>query len=73
LAIPKLHAATLGELSDFSMIDKLFAVMKKLARDAGIDETGYRIVLNQGRDAGQAVSHLHFHLLGGRSMHWPPG
>jgi len=73
LVVPKLHAATLNELADFSAIDKLFVVMKKLAQDTGIDKTGYRIVLNQGRDAGQAVSHLHFHLLGGRSMRWPPG
>jgi histidine triad (HIT) family protein len=51
----------------------MFAVAAKLAREAGIAERGFRLVSNSGVAAGQSVDHLHFHLLGGRSMAWPPG
>jgi len=44
-----------------------------VARDAGLTKSGYRMVTNSGAGAGQSVFHLHFHLLGGRSMSWPPG
>jgi histidine triad (HIT) family protein len=47
--------------------------MKKIAQEKGIDKSGYRIVINHGKNAGQAVPHLHFHLLGGRPLAWPPG
>ena len=73
LVIPKAHITTVAELEDMSVIKDLFAVMKKVAEKKGIDKTGYRIVVNHGRDSGQAVPHLHFHLLGGRPLHWPPG
>ena len=73
LVIPKVHITTVAELEDMSVIKDLFAVMKKVAEEKGIDKTGYRIVVNHGKDSGQAVPHLHFHLLGGRSLHWPPG
>jgi len=73
LVIPKAHITTVAELEDMSVIKDLFAVMKKVAEEKGIDKTGYRIVVNHGKDSGQAVPHLHFHLLGGRSLHWPPG
>jgi histidine triad (HIT) family protein len=46
---------------------------RQIARDKGIAESGYRIVLNTARDSGQDVFHIHFHLLGGRKMSWPPG
>ena len=45
----------------------------KLAVDLGIAENGFRVVINTGRDGQQSVKHLHFHILGGRSMQWPPG
>lgn len=67
LVIPKQH------LLGISQVEKIFPVLTKLAKEKGIDQTGYRIVVNQGQDAGQAVDHLHFHLLGGRPLHWPPG
>jgi len=73
LVIPKKHVDTVDELADMSVVSDLFAVMKKLAAEQGVDKSGYRIVVNHGRDAGQAVPHLHFHLLGGRGLHWPPG
>lgn len=73
LVIPKQHVPGIAELNDVTVVSDLFAVMKKIAIEKGIDKTGYRIVVNHGSDAGQAVPHLHFHLLGGRSLHWPPG
>ncbi|MBU0671623.1 MAG: histidine triad nucleotide-binding protein [Candidatus Margulisbacteria bacterium] len=68
LVIPKTHVDTVDELADMSVVADLFLVMKKIAAEQGIDKSGYRIVVNQGHDAGQAVPHLHFHLLGGRSL-----
>ena len=73
LVIPKKHVDTVDELVDMSVVSDLFAVMKKLAAEKGIEKSGYRIVVNHGKDAGQAVPHLHFHLLGGRKLTWPPG
>ena len=73
LVIPKKHVDTVAELNDMAVVQDLFAVMKKLAQEKGIDKSGYRIVVNHGKDAGQAVPHLHFHLLGGRPLAWPPG
>jgi len=73
LVIPKQHVAGIAELSDTAIVSDLFALMKKLAVEKGLDKTGYRIVVNHGSDAGQAVPHLHFHLLGGRKLTWPPG
>ena len=73
LFIPKVHITSVAELKDMSVMKDLFAVMKKVAEEKGIDKTGYRIVVNHGKDSGQAVPHLHFHLLGGRPLLWPPG
>jgi histidine triad (HIT) family protein len=75
LIIPRRHVASAAELTeeDGPMLGRLFAVAAKLARDAGIAERGFRLVTNTGPGAGQSVDHLHFHLLGGRSMSWPPG
>ena len=65
-------AADLGEAHG-ALLGRIFAVAADLARQEGIAERGYRIVTNVGEWAGQSVRHLHFHLLGGRQMHWPPG
>jgi histidine triad (HIT) family protein len=75
LAIPRRHVesvAVLGE-EDGPLLGRLFAVLSRVARDEGIAASGFRIVTNAGPDAGQSVPHLHFHLLGGRRMAWPPG
>ena len=75
LVIPKAHigsAADLGE-GHAALLGRMFAVIASLARSEGIAESGYRVVTNVGDDAGQSVQHLHLHLLGGRSMAWPPG
>ncbi|MBN2058762.1 MAG: histidine triad nucleotide-binding protein [Candidatus Saganbacteria bacterium] len=73
LVIPKQHVDTVDQLEDMSVVADLFAVMKKIAAEEGIAGSGYRIVVNHGKNAGQAVPHLHFHLLGGRELSWPPG
>ncbi|PUB88133.1 MAG: histidine triad nucleotide-binding protein [gamma proteobacterium symbiont of Ctena orbiculata] len=75
LIIPKRHIATLNELepSDQALMGKLTLAAQKIANDEGIDGGGYRLVINCNSDAGQSVFHIHMHLLGGRSMGWPPG
>lgn len=74
LVIPRRHVRSAHDLgdSDGELLGRLFSVMRRLADDAGLG-SGYRIVTNVGPDAGQSVEHLHFHLLGGRHMSWPPG
>lgn len=75
LVIPKKHIASLSALSedDDAVIGKLARVAAGIAADRGIAESGFRTVFNTNRDAGQTVFHVHLHLLGGRSMTWPPG
>ena len=75
LLIPRQHVTSAADLTqeDGPMLGRLFATAAQLARDAGIAERGFRLVTNSGPAAGQSVDHLHFHLLGGRSMSWPPG
>lgn len=68
--IPRLAAA--GE-SDRALLGKLILTGAKIARDLGVNESGYRLVINSGPDAGESVPHLHVHLLGKRSLAWPPG
>jgi histidine triad (HIT) family protein len=75
LVIPTRHVASAAELTDADapLVGHLFAVVADLARSEGIVGSGFRVVTNTGPDAGQSVDHLHLHLLGGRSMAWPPG
>ena len=73
LVIPKKHVASLSELKDYSVLADIFRVVNKLASEKGIDRSGFRTVINNGRAAGMAVDHLHVHVLGGRAFHWPPG
>ncbi|MGF0069168.1 histidine triad nucleotide-binding protein [Candidatus Spyradosoma sp. SGI.093] len=75
LVIPKRVVARLGvaEESDAALLGHLLVVAGKIARERGIDATGFRTVVNSGRDAGETVPHLHVHLLGGRALGWPPG
>ena len=73
LVIPKKHITSLSTLSDSD--SQLIAEIMKVIRDLAkkYDLTGYRVVSNIGEEGGQSVPHLHFHVLGGRSFHWPPG
>ncbi len=75
LIIPKKHIVSLAQLTadDLSLIAHLTEVVKKLALENDLAEKGYRVVVNIGAEGGQAVGHLHYHLLGGRQMNWPPG
>lgn len=73
--IPKAHIARLSELTEGTAdwMGKLVLVANRLARERGVAEPGYRLVINCNPGAGQSVYHLHLHLLGGRPMKWPPG
>jgi histidine triad (HIT) family protein len=74
LVIPRQHVASAQELAldHAALLSRLFAAMSEIAGDEELG-SGYRIVTNVGPDAGQTVQHLHFHLLGGRTLDWPPG
>ncbi len=75
LIIPKEHFSSLAEVAekDEALLGGLVLRAREIARAKGLADRGYRIVLNTGPDSGQAVFHIHFHLLGGRPMSWPPG
>ena len=73
LIIPKKHIPTFNDIDNYSIIEKITKTIQKLARDKKIDKEGYRVVANCNQNGGQAVFHLHYHLLGGRPMQWPPG
>ena len=69
LIFPKAHLSdSVDDLNDKRILEEVFAVARQLARQYGIHKTGYRIITNHGKDAGQSVSHLHFHLLGGEKL-----
>ena len=75
LVIPKEHIASLDDLGrdECEVLRDIFSLVSDIAVSEGIAQSGYRVVLNIGEEAGQEVDHLHFHLLGGRFMEWPPG
>lgn len=74
LVIPKKEIASVAEIADEdqALIGHLYLVIRDVANQLGLDN-GYRVVVNCGADGGQSVDHLHFHLLGGRQLKWPPG
>ncbi len=73
LVIPTMHVASLERGSDGALLGEMVLFARDLAREAGVAERGYRVVINTNPDGGQTVYHLHLHLLGGRSLTWPPG
>ena len=76
LLVPKRHIEKLQDLEegeDECLAGHILVTANRIARERGIDSDGYRVVVNNGRGAGQSVWHLHFHLLGGRPLKWPPG
>jgi histidine triad (HIT) family protein len=75
LVVPKKHISTLLEVTeeDKELIGHIYLVINKIAKDLGFDERGYRVVVNCKEEAGQTIFHLHFHILAGRTMGWPPG
>lgn len=72
LIIPKKHIASVNHLEseDKELVGKLFLTAKKIAREQGLSDQGYRLVFNVGKNAGQVVDHLHLHLLGGKTLNW---
>jgi histidine triad (HIT) family protein len=75
LIVPKRVIPRLAEAnqSDQALLGKLILTATKVTRDLGVSESGYRVVINSGPDAGESVPHLHLHLLGKRALAWPPG
>jgi histidine triad (HIT) family protein len=75
LIVPKRCIPRINEAapSDAALLGTLFAAAASTARQEGLGESGYRIVINNGPDGGETVPHLHLHVIGGRQMTWPPG
>ena len=75
IIVPKEHMASANEITadNSAVIGKIFEAAAKIANDLGFAEKGYRVVNNCGEDGGQTVGHIHFHLLAGRNLQWPPG
>lgn len=75
LVIPKQHIESVNALNEnnVDIISHIFKVISKLVIELNISDKGYRIVNNCGEDGGQTVNHIHFHVLGGRSLQWPSG
>ena len=75
LVVPKKHISTSLEISggDNELIGLMFQAANKIAKDRGVAERGFRLVMNSNQEAGQTVFHIHLHLLAGRRMSWPPG
>ena len=75
LIVPNQHIASVNDLTpgDEALIGHLFSLARQIARQEGVDQSGYRLIVNTGRDAGQAVFHLHLHLIGGQRMRFPMG
>lgn len=71
VVIPKKHVLDISGMSDF--LAEIFDVIAKVAAAKNIKGSGFRVIMNNGGDAGQAVPHMHFHVLGGRKLKWPPG
>jgi histidine triad (HIT) family protein len=75
LIVPKRGIPRIAETSaeDAALLGRMLVAAPEIARKVGVGESGFRLVINNGRDAGESVPHLHIHLLGGRAMQWPPG
>jgi histidine triad (HIT) family protein len=75
LVIPQQVIPRIGQArdNDATILGRLLLAARDIAKQEGLDETGYRLVINHGPHAGESVPHLHLHLLGGRPLNWPPG
>lgn len=75
LVIPKAHIASVNEINEENadIISHIFKSINKIVQELNIADTGYRVITNCGEDGGQTVGHLHFHIVGGRKLHWPAG
>ncbi|MBI5701157.1 histidine triad nucleotide-binding protein [Candidatus Saganbacteria bacterium] len=75
LVIPKIHLSSITkvEKEHGSIMAEMARIINEVAKQKNIEKSGFRVVVNHGKDSGQAVPHLHFHVLGGRKLKWPPG
>ncbi|WP_311734567.1 histidine triad nucleotide-binding protein [Clostridium chauvoei] len=75
LVIPKEHIQSVNEINEenSNIISHIFEVINKIVKELDIADSGYRIINNCGKDGGQTVNHIHFHVLGQRELKWPPG
>ncbi len=73
LVIPREHYGSLNDVPDGAVLAAMHNLVREVVRQEGIAASGYRCVVNTGKDGGQTVGHLHLHVLGGRHMTWPPG
>ena len=75
LIVPKKHISTINDIEDqdAELIGRIYLAAKKIAKEKGIDEEGYRVITNCNKMAGQTVFHIHYHLIGGRELGWPAG
>lgn len=75
LVIPRKHVSTINDLTadDKDIVGEMMLAAQTIAKQEGIEESGYRLVMNCNEGAGQTVFHIHLHILGGRRMNWPPG
>lgn len=75
LVIPREHISTVNDLTDDNknIVGEMMLAAQQVAKLEGIDESGYRLIMNCNEGAGQTVFHIHLHVLGGRALHWPPG
>lgn len=75
LVVPKQHVASILEVNSScgELMEHIVRAIQQVAKITGIDKTGFRVAINTGKDGGQTVEHLHFHILGGRELAWPPG
>ncbi len=75
LVIPKAHIATLNDIDTphAALLSEMMLTAKQVAKQEKIAESGFRVVMNCNADAGQSVFHIHMHVMGGRTLHWPPG
>jgi len=73
LIIPKIHISTINDIEakDRELVGELLLLAKKIAKEQKIEKSGYRLILNVGKDSGQTVDHLHLHLMGGGQLPWP--
>jgi histidine triad (HIT) family protein len=73
LVIPKTHYSSMNDVTDAGVVGAMSLLAKEVAAAEGVDASGYRLVINTGKQGGQSVDHVHIHVLGGRQMTWPPG
>ncbi len=75
LVVPKKHIAKISDFQeeDMHILNKMVVIAKNVATRLNLNEKGFRLVINEGRDSGQSIFHVHLHLLSGRRLMWPPG